>query len=610
MPLPIKRHLDESSFATKMVSKKDIMENFDEYQKTIAFWRWYPDLFVDFMVKVSGPDCTFKLYPYQRLMLRALARYNDVNMTFSRGTSKSFINILWQIIKGILYPGTRSAICASTKGQSAKILDQKIAEIRALIPAFNFELKKEPSKVKDDITVLFKNSSWIMNVAAKGSTRGDRQNALTTEEIIECDPENMESVVRPLLAISRLAANGQRDPNEAIKRQEVIITTAGTQGSYSYSRLIRNLIRMVTEPGKAIVIGGSYRIPIIAGLQDMDWIREMKMSGTFNPASFPREFLSLWSAGSETAYFPADAFDKCRALQEPEFERASNLGKNVEYFFSIDVGRYSDTSEVTVIKRIPQIGAPSMKHIVNIVTFENMAFPEQAVNIKKLYMKYRPICVTLDANGVGAGLVDELVLSQIDPENGMYLAPWGIRNDENGQYLKFKTTDTIPDLLYLVKATAPFNTQMYSNLQTQLLTNKIRFLVDEGQAKLRLEASRAKKFKEMSIDDKADYMLPFYQTSALKMQMLNLESQNEGTNIILKRTNNKIKKDKVSSLGYGLWVIKTEYDDREVMRKSITLDQMMKLGTSGARQTNKLANRLTFRGNHQYTSPMRRSGKF
>jgi len=37
----------------------------------------------------------------------------------------------------------------------------------------------------------------------------------------------MESVVRPLLAIARLAGNGERDPNERIKRQEIIITTAG-----------------------------------------------------------------------------------------------------------------------------------------------------------------------------------------------------------------------------------------------------------------------------------------------------------------------------------------------------------------------------------------------
>lgn len=603
MPLPIKTTGAGYSL-NRIITKQDILNHLDEYRELVSFYRAYPDLFVDFLVKVSGPECTFKLYPYQRVILRAMARYTDVNLTFSRGTSKSFLNVLWQMIKCVLYPGTKAAIASSTKGQSAKILEQKFNEIKSMIPAFAFEIKKD-SKVKDDITIIFKNGSWIMNVAAKGSTRGDRQNTLTTEEIIECDPENMESVVRPLLAISRLAGNGERDPNERIKRQEIIITTAGVKDTYSYTRLLRNLIRMVTEPGKAIVLGGSYRIPILAGLQDMDWIREMKMSGTFNPASFPREFLSMWSSGSDKAYFPADTFDKLRSLQEPVFAREENLASGVEYYFGIDVGRFSDTSEVTIIKRIPQIGVASMKHLVNVVTFEKMSFPEQAMRIKVLYNKYKPKVCAIDGAGIGSGLVDELVISQIDPETNAYLAPWGIANDLDGKYNQFKTSDTIHNLLYIIKANAPFNTQMYNNMQTQLLTGKLRFLVDEQQARLKLEASRAKKFKDFNDDDKIDYLIPFYQTSILKAQMINLESSNEGVNIIMKRANGAIKKDKVSSLGYVLYYIKLELDDREMMRKTMTLDEMLKAPGKRSGQ-NLLSNRITFKGDRNYSSNMRK----
>lgn len=415
----------------------------------------------------------------------------------------------------------------------------------------------------------------------------------------------MESVVRPLLAISRLAGNGERNPDERIKRQEIIITTAGVKGTYAYSRLIRNLIRMVTEPGKAIVIGGSYRIPIIAGLQDMDWIREMKMSGTFNPASFPREFLSQWSSGSDSAYFPADTFDKVRSLQEPIFEREENLGKGVEYYFGIDCGRHSDASEIVIVKRIPQIGAVSTKHLVNIVTLEDMPFPEQAVHIKKLYNKYKPVGVAIDGTGIGTNLVDELIVSQVDTETGQYLAPWGVINDSDGRYNRFRTPDMIKDLLYVIKANAPFNTSMYSNLQTQLLTGKLRFLIDESAAKLKLEASRAKKFKEMTEDDRLDFLLPFYQTSFLKAQMINLESSNEGVNIIMKRANNAIKKDKVSALGYLLYYIKLELDDKELARQSMTLDQMLKVNTRTSTSKSDVNSRLTFRGNRQYSSRMR-----
>jgi len=50
----------------------------------------------------------------------------------------------------------------------------------------------------------------------------------------------------------------------------------------------------------------------------------------------------------------------------------------------------------------------------------------------------------------------------------------------------------------------------------QLTTGKLRFLLDERQARLKMEASRAKKFKEMTEDEKADWLVPFIQTSILR----------------------------------------------------------------------------------------------
>ncbi|MFW1989668.1 hypothetical protein ACG9Y6_18780, partial [Acinetobacter baumannii] len=76
--------------------------------------------------------------------------------------------------------------------------------------------------------------------------------------------------------------------------------------------------------------------------------------------------------------------------------------------------------------------------------------------------------------------------------------------------------DMIPNLLYIIKANAPFNTEMYANLQTQLTTGKLRFLIDERQAKMKMDASRALKFKDMTEDDKANWIVPFMQTSILK----------------------------------------------------------------------------------------------
>lgn len=602
MPLPIK-HNNSTNLLTRVVSKQAILDNIDEYRKAISFYRAYPDKLVDMYIQASGEECTFQLFAYQRVLLRAMARYKEVFLTFSRGTSKSFLDDLWNILECILYPNTKLAIAATTKGQSAAILESKVSEILTLLPILRFEIKKM-EKVKDQFTVYFKNGSQMGNLAAKSSSRGLRFTGLTLEEIIEGDPDIIQEVIIPTLAIQRRAANGEFNKQETISQQKICVTTAGYKDTYAYHTLIRTLLRQLTEPNKAIVLGGSYKIPIIAGLQNMDFIRQQKLSGTFNPTSFGREYLSRWSSGSENAYFAAEVFDRYRSLQEPVFEREENLGKGVGYVMAIDVGRFSDQSEVAIWKYIPQTGTTSTKHLVNITSFEQMHFSEQAVEIKLLYNRYKPEKVVIDGAGLGAGLVDELIKPQVDVRTNQYLNPWGVANDDKGYYKQFKTADTINNLLYIIKANAPFNTEMYANLQTQLTTGKLRFLIDERQAKMKMDASRAKKFKDMTEDEKANWIVPFTQTSLLKDQMINLEEKHEGVNIILDRTNKNIRKDKVSAMGYGLWYIKVEIDDVAMRRQTMTWDQMLKVP---ARSQNQKAtsSRLTFKGNRQYTSRMR-----
>lgn len=52
----------------------------------IAYWREYPDMFVDFLQDGGDPtkERKLKFYFYQRVFLRAAMRYKYVYMTFPR----------------------------------------------------------------------------------------------------------------------------------------------------------------------------------------------------------------------------------------------------------------------------------------------------------------------------------------------------------------------------------------------------------------------------------------------------------------------------------------------------------------------------------------------
>ena len=71
----------------------------------------------------------------------------------------------------------------------------------------------------------------------------------------------------------------------------------------------------------------------------------------------------------------------------------------------------------------------------------------------------------------------------------------------------------------------------------------------------------------MTEEQRADYLKPFTLTSILKEEMLNLREENEGINIILKRANSRIVKDKFSSFEYGLYYIKQEEESKKKKKR-------------------------------------------
>lgn len=189
-----------------------------------------------------------------------------------------------------------------------------------------------------------------------------------------------------------------------------------------------------------------------------------------------------------------------------------------------------------------------------------------------MYYKYKCRTAVIDANGLGIGLVDFMVKDQIDPETGELLPNFGVENDEEGFYKKFKTADTENDAMYLIKANAPINTEAHTYVQTQLSSGKIKFLIDENQAKVKLMSTKVG--QNMDNDKRAEYLKPFTLTTILREQMLNLVEENEGVNIILKQSSRSIKKDKFSAFEYGLYYIKQD-EDRKKKRKKRNIADMM-----------------------------------
>ena len=541
-----------------------------QLRQYIAYWREYPDMFIDFL-QDGGDDKKekkLKFYFYQRVFLRAAMRYKYVYMVFPRAYSKSFLSVMVLMCRCVLYPRSKLFVTSGGKEQAAGIIKEKVDEICNLVPAFNRELDLRPGKTrqsKDYCIFMFKNGSYFDNIAARESSRGKRRHGGLVEECVGVDGTILSEVIIPTMNVSRLCMDGTMQPEETLNKSQIFVTTAGWKNTFAYDKLIQFLVWMITEPEKAFIMGGTWRIPVLVKLLDKNFLQDLKKDGTFNEASFDREYESKWSGTVEDAFFNGEVFDKNRILQKPEYEHSGRSSAQSYYVVSVDVGRKGCDSVACIFKVTPQSMGTAHKTLVNIYTFADEHFEDQAIRIKKLYYKYKARRLVIDANGLGIGLVDYMVKSQTDPDTGDFYPDFGVYNDDELYYKKFRTINTEENAMYLIKANAPINSEAHSNAQTQLMAGKVKFLIDERVAKTKLLGTKIG--QNMKPDERADYLKPFTLTSILKEEMMNLREENEGVNIILKQANKGIRKDKFSAFEYGLYYIREEEDSKKKKKK-------------------------------------------
>lgn len=543
----------------------------------VAFWREYPDMMIDFMQ--DGGDLERKkqlvFYFYQRVFLRAAMRYKYVYMVFPRAYSKSFLSVMVLMCRCVLYPGCKLFVTSGGKEQAAGIIKEKVTEICTLVPAFERELDRRPGKTregKDYCIYCFKNLSYFDNIAARESSRGKRRHGGLVEECVGVDGDILSQVIIPTMNVSRRCLDGSVHPEETLNKSQIYVTTAGWKNTFAYDKLIQLLVWMITQPEKAIIMGGTWRIPVLVKLLDKNFLQDLKNDGTFNEASFDREYESKWSGTVEDAFFRGEVFDRNRKLQKPEYENSGRSSRQAYYILSVDVGRKGCDTVVCIFKVTPQSQGTSIKSLVNIHTMHDEHFEDQAIKLKRLFYKYKAQRIVIDANGLGIGLVDYMVKSQTDPETNDDFPDFGVVNDDEGFYKKFRTNDTEYDAMYLLKANAPINTEAHANAQSQMSSGKVKFLIDERMAKNKLMGTKIG--NAMKPEERAEYLKPFTLTSILREEMLNLREENEGVNIILKKANKSIPKDKFSAFEYGLYYIKQEEDSKKKKKRGRISDYM------------------------------------
>lgn len=544
-------------------------KNQDFLQQCFQIFTVYPDIFLDL---ISPQNSNFTLFPYQRIFLRACMRYTSIYITAARATSKTFLSILAKYLQCIFLPNHVGSIVAPNKAQAAKISKQKIQEIWRLWPLLKNEL--EPGMTdgvhanfgKDYVELFFKNGAKLTVVGALDSDRGLRTHATLIDEVRDQDGDAIAEIVLPQMNVSRRMYNGLVNPYEKINTQVIYATSAGTKASYAYEALIDVFEKAIIDPKSNFCIGLDYRIPAKHGLIDPTYVRNLKLSPSYNEQTFAAEYLGVWLGGSNESWFDYSKLGRYRRIKNPEWTQKFRDDKNVFYLISVDVGRLHDQT-VACIWRVNVRDNKYYATLVNLFVLgrqaETKTFVQQAIDLKKLIRIYNPREVVIDCNGLGVGLADEMIRVQMD-EQGNDLPAYGFFN--NDDYRKIQPKDA-PQILYSLKANGPLNSKIHGNAYSRINSGMVRFLISEQEARTALLAT--KQGQKMKTEERIKRLMPHELTTKLFEEMSNLRLKKSGLDIALEQINPRFPKDKYSAFAYGLWRIKELEEDnyKKIVRR-------------------------------------------
>ena len=526
-------------------------KNLWNYYQFVSWAKWYPDRFIELF---KSEESNMQLHYDQRIFMRCDIRFQSMYGVFSRGYAKTYTEVLDDFIVAILNPNITLSVTAQTRENAAALLQDKTNEILTHYPLLENEIEYKRFS-KNDAIIKLKNGATITNLANAQTSKGRRRHRIKIEESALLNNALFEDALAPIVEVPRTTSGSLAlvDPEE-MNFQIHFFTTSGYRGSDEFARSVRMVNGMRNLTGD-IVLGSSWRLPCYYG-RGSSKTQILKKKRNSNPIFFAQNYEQKWVGCADNALVDVNKLMATRTLEEPILEAQRETD---EYYIGVDVARSENTnnnqSAIVVIKviRNPVNKRVAELQVVNVLGVTNkMNFKNQACMIKKLKNQYHAKMVIVDGNGLGSGLVDQLLLDSYDEITGNYIGCFDTIN-----------TDNKPENPNAEKCLFDMKAQGY---QTKVVSYFIN-AVDSGMLKM-LIRKQEQDFTDKEREFYDRNVLPFVNTELLFMEIANLKLKvMTGNNLTVEKVVKKIDKDKFSALSYCIFYI-LEFTNQERVRPS------------------------------------------
>lgn len=445
-------------------------EQLDRWAELIAYWRWYPDVFLEAITPTNedGKRIGITLGADQKLMLRVMARFAYNYNVLPRGYGKTLIEILSVYLAAILYPESTWSMSAQTLEASAGFFSDKHADICRFYPIIEQEIEK--CRITDNfVEIKFKSGSVITNMTNNGTAKGMRRNGCTFEECALMDFTKYQDNTEPITSEpykSQLKYMSTVDPY-ACNKQTFVTTAYYKNDAYEFCR------QMVIDKANcknSFVFGASYILPAkFKRNRDVEEVEALR--DKVGDLMFNFNYRSRWAVSNGQCIVDVDKLKECQTLTKVEL----SAQRDGEYYVSIDVARSAkdsnNASAVAVLKvrrdsrgKVREIQAPYIAKLPN-----GLNFKQQAIICKQICYLFNPQALVVDINGLGKGLMDYLLDENI-MDNGTVLEPYDMINtDYRSDFRNAKR------IVYGIEAQSN-NTEMITNFINVVETKTLRLL--------------------------------------------------------------------------------------------------------------------------------------
>lgn len=529
-----------------------------------AFYRENPQRFVKDYLNVN-------LKWFQKILIYQMVHNDKTMYIASRGQGKSYITALFCIVMCILYPRTQICVSAPSRPQANNVLLKITNDFMKQHGWGSSNLRREiigkPNIGANKAVIEFKNGSLIQVVTAADTARSFRANILVIDEFVKVDPVIITDVLKPFLTTPRQPEylNNPKYADLVEDNKEVYMSSAFYQSHWSFNLFQTFFANMFDKKMKYFVCDLPYQLPIRENLLKKTKVENDMSEATFDEVKFLMEYCGVWFGDTDGSFFTYDDVSKRRKLQTPVYpnfntnsrnDKIPDLELNERRILSVDVAlmaskkQNNDASSIIINRAIPSNNNNYISNIVYLENHEGLTTDELALIVRRLFHYYKCTDLVLDTNGNGIGVYDALIKDIFDAETGTVYPALSCCNDKvMAERCKI---DNAKKVIWAIKASASFNSEICTLLRSGFKQGKINLLVDEDEAENVL-ATKIKNYPKLLASEKVKYTLPYLQTTFLVYELINLQYEIKGTNIkIIEKSG--MRKDRYSSLAYNYWV--------------------------------------------------------